>query len=38
MKGRKLRFWVTGAPLLMLASGAQAQGIPVSDTRSLFQG
>ncbi|WP_236036212.1 type IV secretion system protein [Rhizorhabdus histidinilytica] len=37
MKGRKLRYWVTGAPLLMVATAAQAQGIPVSDTRGLFQ-
>jgi len=37
MKGRQLRYWVTGAPLLMVATAAQAQGIPVSDTRGLFQ-
>ena len=37
MKGKRLHYWVAGASLLIIATSAQAQGIPVSDTRGLFQ-
>lgn len=37
MTARKLRYLVTGASLLTIAASAHAQGIPVTDTRSLFQ-
>ena len=37
MTARTLRYLVTGASLLTIAASAHAQGIPVTDTRSLFQ-
>ena len=37
MKGRRLHILIAGASLLTIATSAQAQGIPVTDTRSLFQ-
>ena len=37
MTARKLRYFVMGASLLTCMGSAHAQGIPVTDTRSLFQ-
>lgn len=37
MKGKQFRLLWMGASLLTIATSAQAQGIPVSDTRGLFQ-
>ena len=37
MNGRRLHILIAGASLLTIAASAHAQGIPVSDTRSLFQ-
>lgn len=37
MTARKLRYFMMGASLLTCMGSAHAQGIPVTDTRSLFQ-
>jgi type IV secretion system protein VirB5 len=37
MSPKKLRYFVMGASLLTCMGSAHAQGIPVTDTRSLFQ-
>lgn len=37
MASYRLRFFMAGVSLLAFAGSAQAQGIPVTDTRSLFQ-
>lgn len=37
MNGRRLHILIAGASLLTIAASAHAQGIPVTDTRSLFQ-
>lgn len=37
MNGRRLHILIAGASLLTIATSAHAQGIPVTDTRSLLQ-